>query len=90
MTAAELFARRQLKLTEKKEAIAEVALLIVENPEEHVCLMSDFWDATFMLSCYSASLKIMILCVLFSNAANSYTQYTNTHTHTCNNIGLPS
>ena len=36
MTAAELFARRQVKLTEKKEMIAEIALLVIENPEENV------------------------------------------------------
>lgn len=37
LTAAELFARRQVKLTEKKEMIAEIALLVIENPEENVC-----------------------------------------------------
>jgi hypothetical protein len=37
LTAAELFARRQMKLTEKKEMIAEIALLVLENPEENVC-----------------------------------------------------
>ena len=36
LTTAELFARRQLKLTEKKETIAEVATLVIENPEENV------------------------------------------------------
>ena len=37
LSAAELFARRQVKLTEKKEMIAEIALLVIENPEENVC-----------------------------------------------------
>ena len=37
LTSAELFARRQMKLTEKKEMIAEIALLVIENPEENVC-----------------------------------------------------
>ena len=40
LTAAELFARRQLKLTEKKETIAEVASLVIESPEENVCTAS--------------------------------------------------
>ena len=39
LTTAELFARRQLKLTEKKEMIAEIAMLVIENPEENVCSM---------------------------------------------------
>ena len=37
LSAAELFARRQAKLTEKKEMIAEIALLVIESPEENVC-----------------------------------------------------
>ena len=36
LTAAELFARRELKLTEKKEMIAEIAMLVIEDPEENV------------------------------------------------------
>lgn len=45
LTTAELFARRQLKLTEKKEMIAEIATLVIENPEENVCLMlNSFWE----------------------------------------------
>ena len=38
LTAAELFARRQVKLTEKKEMIADIALLVIENPEENVSM----------------------------------------------------
>ena len=37
LTTAELFARRQLKLAEKKETIAEISTLVIENPEENVC-----------------------------------------------------
>ena len=36
LTTAALFAKRQEKLFQKKERIAELALLLIENPEENV------------------------------------------------------
>lgn len=40
LTTAELFVQQQQKLTEKKELIAEIAMLVIENPEEHVSCKS--------------------------------------------------
>ena len=58
LTAAELFARRQVKLTEKKEMIAETALLVIENPEENVCSKLVYNEKPFLCWC------IFMLCAV--------------------------
>ena len=64
LTVAELFARRQLKLTEKKEMIAEIAMQVIENPEENVCsppsLILHFTGVSMWLSTLNAKISLAV------------------------------